>query len=128
MRHRRKGKKLNRSLGHRKALSRNLATAMVEHEKIETTLAKAKAVKGEIEKLVTVAKKDNLTARRKLLRVLYSKTSVEKMLKEIGPRFKDRPGGYTRIIKLGPRPSDKAEIARLEFLPEKKKRRVKEKK
>jgi len=128
MRHCKKGRKLNRSLGHRKALYRNLVSSLVKHEKIETTLAKAKAIKGKVERLVTVARKGDLPARRRLLKVFYAKELVEKMLKEIGPRFKSRSGGYTRIVKLGPRSSDKAEMARLEFLPEEKKDRDRKKK
>lgn len=128
MRHRKKGKKLNRTFKGRRALYRSLVTALVKHEKIKTTLVKAKTVKPLIEKLVTVAKKGNLPARRKLLRVFYSKEAVEKMIKEIGPRFKNRQGGYTRLVKLGPRASDKSEMARLEFLPKEKEKSQKKSK
>ncbi len=118
MRHRVKGRKLNRNLGQRKALYRGLLISLVKHEKIETTLTKAKAVRPEIEKLVTIAKKGDLTARRRLLKFVPQKEIVAKMIDEIGPRFKDRPGGYLRIVKLGPRPSDRAEMARLEWVGE----------
>jgi len=111
-----KGKKLNRNAAQRKALYRGLVVSLVEHGQIKTTLAKAKAVRPQIEKLVTVARKGDLPARRRLLKLVPQKETVKKMIDEIGPRFKDRPGGYLRIVKLGPRPSDRTEMARLEFV------------
>lgn len=116
MRKRVKDKKLNRNAPQRKALYRSLTVALVEHGQIKTTLAKAKAVRPKIEKLVTIARKGDLNTRRRLLKSIPQKKIVEKMIKEIGPRFENRPGGYLRIVKLGPRPSDQTEMARLEFV------------
>jgi large subunit ribosomal protein L17 len=100
MRHLRSGRKLNRSASHRRALMRNLTCALVEHGRIITTVAKAKAVRPFAEKLITLAKKGTLNARRLVLaRLGNQKDTVKKLFTEIGPRFKDRPGGYTRIIK-----------------------------
>lgn len=128
MRKRFKGKKLNRNAAQRKALYRGLIVALVEHGQIKTTLAKAKVVRPQIEKLVTVAREGDLTARRRLLEVVPQKEIVEKMIEEIGPRFKDRPGGYLRIVKLGPRPSDQTEMARLEWVGEEQRAKSKERK
>ncbi len=116
MRKRFKGKKLNRNAAQRKALYRGLLAALVEHGQIKTTLAKAKAVRPFVEKLITVARKGDLTARRRLSKSIPQKQIVKKMIEEIGPRFKDRPGGYLRIVKLGPRAGDQTEMARLEFV------------
>lgn len=121
MRHQVKGKKLNRNLGQRKALYHGLLVSLVRNGRIKTTLAKARAVRPEVEKLVTVAKKSDLTARRRLLKFISQKEIVRKMIEDIGPRFKDRPGGYLRIVKLGPRSSDQTEMARLEWVEETKK-------
>lgn len=118
MKHRVRGKKLNRNLGQRKALYRNLLISLVKHGQIRTTLAKAKAIRPEIEKLVTIAKKGDLAARRRLLKFIPQKQIVTKLIDEIGPRFKKRPGGYLRIVKLGPRSSDQTEMARLEWASE----------
>lgn len=118
MRKRFKGKKLNRNAAQRKALYRGLVVALVEHGQINTTLAKAKVVRPQIEKLITVARGGGLTARRRLLEFVPQKEIVEKMIEEIGPRFKGRPGGYLRIVKLGPRGSDQTEMARLEWVGE----------
>jgi|SRR3989338_6645751 len=116
MRHRKKGKILDRKKGSRQALLRSLATSVIIYEKVKTTQAKAKAVKPLVEKLVTIAKKNDLTARRKLLDVLYHKKAVNKALEILGPRYKDVNGGYTRIIKLGQRQGDGAEMAQIEFV------------
>lgn len=105
----------------RKAPYRDLLISLVKHERITTTLSKAKASRPFIEKLVTVARKNDLSARRRLLKIAPQKEVVSKLLKEIGPRFTNRPGGYLRIVKLGPRPSDQAEMARLEWAEEKSK-------
>lgn len=113
-----KGKKLNRNVAQRKALYRGLFTSLVKHGKIKTTLTKAKAVRPQMEKLVTLARKGDLASRRRLLKILPQKETVAKILDEIGPRFKDRPGGYLRIIKLGPRSSDQTEMAKLEWVEE----------
>ena len=118
MRKRFKGKKLNRNAAQRKALYRSLIVALVEHGQIKTTLAKAKAVRPQIEKLITIARKGDLPARRRLLKLVPQKETATKMIEEIGPRFKDRPGGYLRIVKLGPRGSDQTEMARLEWVEE----------
>ena len=118
MRKRFRGSKLNRNAAQRRALYRGLAVSLVEHGQIKTTLAKAKAVRPQIEKLVTFAKKGDLASRRRLLELIPDKEIVKKMLEEIGPRFKNRPGGYLRIVKLGPRPSDQTEMARLEWVGE----------
>ena len=118
MRKRFQGKKLNRNAAQRKALYRSLIVSLVEHGQIKTTLAKAKAVRSPIEKLITIARKGDLTARRRLLKSVPQKEIVKKMMDEIGQQFKNRPGGYLRIVKLGPRPSDQTEMARLELVGE----------
>lgn len=116
MRHRLKGKILDRKIGPRKALLRNLATSLIIYEKIKTTKAKAKAVKPLVEKLITAAKTNNLTARRKLISVLFHPKAVKKALAVLGPRYQARKGGYLRIINLGRRPCDGAEICQIEFV------------
>lgn len=117
MKHRVKGKKLKRSLGHRRALYKNLAVSLIEHGQIKTTLGKAKAVRPFMERLITHAKKGDLAARRRLLQKLSSnRAAVKKLVEEIAPQFARRNGGYTRIIKLGSRVGDQAEMARLEFV------------
>lgn len=95
---------------------RNLASALVEHGGVRTTLAKAKQARPRIERLVTVARKGDLSARRYLLKKIPRTDIVKKLIEEVGPRFKKRPGGYLRIVKLGPRRSDGAEMARLEWV------------
>jgi large subunit ribosomal protein L17 len=116
MRHRVKGKKLGRETAQRKALLRNLVTSFMEKERIRTTLAKAKATRPLAEKMITLAKKDTLHSRRLALRYIYKKDVVKKLFDEIGPRFSERPGGYTRIIKISPRAGDGAEMAVLELV------------
>src|SRR3989338_1156222 len=116
MRHRKKGKILDRKKGSRQALLRSLATSVIIYEKVKTTQAKAKAVRPVVEKLITIAKKNDLTARRKLLDVLYHKKAVNKALEILGPRYKERKGGYTRIINLNNRKGDNAEIVQIEFI------------
>lgn len=116
MRHLKKGKILDRKTAARQALLQNLAQNLVIYEKIKTTQAKAKAVQPLVEKLITTGKINNLTCRRKLLSKLYLKKSVNKILEVLGPRYKDRKGGYTRIIKLGRRKGDGAEMAQIEFV------------
>ena len=117
MRHQRDRNKLSRSASHRKALFMNLAREIVEHERIETTEAKAKAVKPEIERLITLAKRGDLHARRQALSALgQDKFVVYKLFEEIAPRYADRQGGYTRILKLGPRRSDSTEMVFLELV------------
>lgn len=116
MRHKKQKATLGRVKEQRKALMRNLAESLVVHESITTTLAKAKALRIFVEPLITKAKKGDLTARRQLLQVLFTKGAVEKMIKKIGPKYKDRNGGYTRIIKLSPRKNDSAEMAKIELV------------
>jgi large subunit ribosomal protein L17 len=117
MRHQKDRRKLSRSASHRKALFMNLAREVVEHERIQTTEAKAKAVKPEVERLITLAKRGDLHARRQALSALgQDKFVVYKLFEEIAPRYADRPGGYTRILKLGPRKSDATEMVYLELV------------
>ena len=111
MRHRVKGKKLRRDSAQRKALLRSLVTSFLEKERIRTTLPKAKATRPIAEKMITMAKKNSLHSRRLALRFIYKREVVKKLFSEIGPRFSERPGGYTRIIKIGPRAGDGAEMA-----------------
>src|SRR6188474_3211330 len=108
MRHQRSGKKLGRDSAHRKALYSNLAGALIEHGRIQTTEAKAKAVKPFAEKMITLGKRGDLHARRQALAALRSN--------DVAPRFADRPGGYTRIVRLGPRQGDAAAMVYLELV------------
>ena len=116
MRHRRAGKKLGRDSAHRKALYSNLAGALIEHGRIKTTEAKAKAVKPFAEQMITLGKRGDLHARRLALAELRSQDVVHQLFAEVAPRFTDRPGGYTRIVKLGPRIGDAAEMVYLELV------------
>jgi large subunit ribosomal protein L17 len=117
MRHQRKTVKLGRTQGHRDALLANLAVSLIEHGRIKTTVAKAKAVRPVIEKLVTKAKKATLHARRMALADLrHNETAVRKLFSEIGPLNAERKGGYTRIVKLGARRTDSAEMALIEWV------------
>jgi large subunit ribosomal protein L17 len=117
MRHQKTRNKLSRDSAHRKALLMNLSKEIIEHERIETTEAKAKAVKPEIEKLITLAKRGDLHARRQALSTLaQDKFAVHKLFVEVAPRYKERPGGYTRILKLGPRRSDATEMVFIELV------------
>jgi large subunit ribosomal protein L17 len=116
MRHQRTGKKLGRDSAHRKALYSNLAGALIEHGRIRTTEAKAKAVKPFAEKMITLGKRGDLHARRQALAALRSNHVVHRLFAEVAPRFAERPGGYTRIVRLGPRQGDAAEMVYLEFV------------
>ena len=117
MRHQKTRHKLSRDSAHRKALLKNLCKEIIEHERIKTSEAKAKAVKPEIEKLITLAKRGDLHARRQALSTLgQDKFIVYKLFEEIAPRYTDRPGGYTRVIKLGRRSSDGSPVAIVEFV------------
>ena len=117
MRHQKNRHKLSRDSAHRKALLMNLSKELIDHERIETTTAKAKAVKPEVEKLITLARRGDLHARRQALSALgQDKFVVYKLFEEIAPRYAERPGGYTRILKLGPRKSDATEMALLELV------------
>src|SRR5213595_3042487 len=117
MRHQKTRHKLSRDAAHRKALLANLCKEVIEHERIKTTEAKAKAVKPEVERLITLAKRGDLHARRQAMSALgQDKFMVYKLFEEIAPRYSDRQGGYTRILKLGPRKSDATEMALLELV------------
>ena len=117
MRHQRTRNKLSRSASHRKALFMNLAREVIDHERIKTTEAKAKAVKPEIDKLITLAKKGDMHSRRMAMsRLGQDKFVTYKLFEEIAPRYADRAGGYTRILKLGPRKSDSSEMVFLELV------------
>lgn len=116
MRHRVAGRKLSRPTDHRLALFRNLATELLRHEKIRTTEAKAKEVRRLAEEMITKAKDGSLHARRQVLAELYDPTVVEKLFSTLAPRFQERPGGYTRMIRIGPRKGDAAEIVQLELV------------
>ena len=117
MRHQKQRGKLSRDASHRKALLANLCKEVIQHERIKTSEAKAKAVKPELEKLITLAKRGDLHARRQALSALgQDKFTVYKLFEEVAPRYGQRPGGYTRILKLGPRRSDATEIVLLELV------------
>ncbi|HEX2495881.1 MAG TPA: 50S ribosomal protein L17 [Gaiellaceae bacterium] len=116
MRHHRSGKKLGRDSAHRKALYSNLTGSLIDHGRIKTTVAKAKAVRPIAEKMITLGRRGDLAARRQALAYLRSNDIVHILFAEVAPRFSDRPGGYTRIVKLGPRAGDAAEMAYLEFV------------
>ena len=117
MRHQRTRHKLSRDAAHRKALLLNLCKEVIQHERIKTTEAKAKAVKPELEELITLAKRGDLHARRQALSALgQDKFTVHKLFEEVVPRYTARPGGYTRILKLGPRRSDATEMVFLELV------------
>lgn len=111
MRHRKSGRKLGRNSSHRKAMFRNMATSMVLHEQIKTTVPKAKELRRVVEPLITLAKEDSVANRRLAFDRMRDKAAVGKLFKELGPRFKDRPGGYLRILKTGPRSGDAAPMA-----------------
>ena len=117
MRHKKKRNKLSRDSAHRESLLSNLSKQLIEHERIQTSQAKAKAVKPEVEKLITLAKRGGLHARRQALSELgQDRFVVHKLFEEIAPRYAERPGGYTRIVKLGPRRSDSTEMVFLELV------------
>lgn len=118
MRHRVKGRQLSRTAAHKRALMRNMATSLFLHEGITTTVAKAKELRPYAERLVTLARRGDLHAIRQAERKIKDKTILTKLFKQIGPRFQSRAGGYTRILKLGHRPGDGAEMARIELLAE----------
>jgi large subunit ribosomal protein L17 len=116
VRHHRSGRKLGRDASHRKALYSNLAGALIEHGRIKTTAAKAKEVKPIAEQMITLGKRGGVHARRQALAFLRSQDVVHKLFSDVGPRFADRPGGYSRIIRIGPRPGDAAEMVYLELV------------
>ena len=116
MRHQRSGRKLGRDSAHRKALYANLTASLIEHGRIKTTVAKAKEVRPVAEEMITLGRRGDVPARRQALKFLRSQDVVHKLFSEVGPRFSDRPGGYSRIVKLGPRQGDAAEMAYLELV------------
>jgi large subunit ribosomal protein L17 len=116
VRHARSGKKLGRDSAHRKALYANLAGALIEHGRIKTTEAKAKAVKPFAEKMITLGRRGDLAARRQAIAELRSQDVVRRLFEDVAPRFVDRPGGYSRIVKIGPRYGDSAAMVYLELV------------
>ena len=116
MRHRKKVAKLGRNAAHRKAMLRNLATDLLRHERVTTTLSKAKAVRRVAERLVTLGKRDTLHARRHAARVIRDKDVLSKVFNELAPRYAERPGGYTRIMRLSTRAGDRAQMAVIEMV------------
>ena len=118
MAHRISGRKLGRPSDHRKALFRNLVTDLLRYEKVITTEAKAKEVRGITEKMITLGKQGDLAARRKMLGYVYDKHVVEKVFDELTPRYEGRNGGYTRVIKIAPRVGDGARMAQLQLISE----------
>jgi len=118
MRHRAKGRQLSRTSSHRRALLNNMATSLFEHGRVITTEAKAKELRPFAEKLITLARRGDLHARRLVQRRIKDRETLSRLFSEIGPRFAARPGGYTRILKLGHREGDGADVARIELLSE----------
>lgn len=116
MRHQKKGTILGRKKGPKEALLKNLAASVILYEKVKTTEAKAKAVRPIVEKLITAGKKNDLNARRKLLSYLPEGSAAKKILEEVAPKYMERPGGYTRIVKIGPRKGDGAEMVQIELV------------
>lgn len=116
MRHRKAGRKLNRTPSHRKAMFANMSAALIKHEQIVTTLPKAKALRPVVEKLVTLARGGTLHARRLAAARIGDEAQVKKLFEVIGPRYKDRPGGYLRIVRAGYRHGDNAPVAVIEFV------------
>ena len=115
MRHKKIGRRLGRNSSHRKAMFRNMAASLIEHESISTTLPKAKELRRTLEPLITLAKEDNVSRRRRAFNKIRNRAAVGKLFNEIGPRFKDRPGGYLRILKKGSRPGDSAPMALIQL-------------
>jgi len=115
MRHRVKGRKLGRTAEHRKAMLSNLVTSLIAVESLTTTVAKAKEARGLAERMISFAKNGDLASRRRVLRTVRDKSVARKLFEVIAPRYKDRQGGYTRIVRLGPRKGDGAELAVLEL-------------
>ncbi|GAB4163389.1 MAG: 50S ribosomal protein L17 [Rickettsiaceae bacterium] len=116
MRHKLKGKKLNKTSSHRKAMFANMATSLIMNEQIQTTVPKAKALRPVVEQLVTKARKGTLAARRDIIARIKDVTAAEKLMSVLADRYKERPGGYTRVIKAGFRYGDRAPIAYIEFV------------
>lgn len=118
MRHRKDHRKLGRTPSHRRAMLRNLVTSLLEHEEIRTTDAKAKEVRRVAERMITLGKRGTLHARRRALRVLRSRDVAAKLFEGLAERYADRPGGYTRVFKLGRRPGDNAPISIVQLVPD----------
>lgn len=116
MRHRKSGRKFNRTSAHRQAMFKNMAASLVEHELIKTTLPKAKELRRVAEPLITLAKNDSVANRRLAFARLRNQAAVKKLFEELGPRFKERPGGYTRVLKCGFRAGDAAPMAYVELV------------
>ncbi len=116
MRHRKGGRKLNRSSSHRQALMRNMVTSLLDHERIQTTDAKAKELRRIAERMITLGKRGDLHARRQALSVIRSRDVTAKLFEELADRFRERPGGYTRVMKLGQRHGDAAPMSLIELL------------
>lgn len=116
MNHRKSGRKLSRSVSHRKALARNMVTSLLQHEQIRTTDAKAKELRGVAERMITLGKRGTLHARRQALSTIRSKEVTQKVFDELAERYRERPGGYTRVIKLGRRPGDAAPMSIIELV------------
>ena len=116
MRHRHTGRQLNRNSSHRKAMFKNMSVSLIDHELIRTTVAKAKELRGKVERLITLAKVDTVANRRLAFSRLRDRDAVTKLFNEIGPRYATRPGGYTRVLKCGFRTGDKAPMAFVELV------------
>jgi large subunit ribosomal protein L17 len=116
VRHRKKGRKLSRTASHKKATMRNMATALFRHERIETTTAKAKELRPYAERLITLARRGDVHARRQAARKIQDREVLGKLFDDIAPRYADRPGGYTRVLKLGARKGDAAEMSLIELV------------
>ena len=116
MRHKKGYNRLGRGPSHRRAMLRNMATSLILNEKMDTTLTKAKSIRPVVEKIVTLGRKGGLHAHRQAASYLFDKSAAHKVFSDLGPRFADRPGGYLRILKMGKRFGDGAEMARIEFV------------
>ena len=116
MRHRRSGRALSRNSSHRRAMFRNMSASLIEHETIRTTLPKAKELRRKFEPLITLAKTDGVANRRRAFDFLRSKSAVGKLFTDLGPHFKDRPGGYMRILRMSERPGDSAPMALVQLV------------
>lgn len=118
MRHNKSGKRLGRNSSHRAAMLRNMVTSLIQHEKITTTDTRAKELRKLADRMITLGKRGDLHARRQALQVIQDRTVVAKLFDMVGPRYKDRPGGYTRVIKLGVRFGDNAPLSQIELVEE----------
>jgi|TARA_B100001094_G_C17848645_1_gene631525 large subunit ribosomal protein L17 len=119
VRHKYSGRKLNRTSSHRTAMFKNMMASLIEHEEIKTTVPKAKELRGFVERLITISKTDTVAKRRIVFSRIRSKEAVTKLFNELGPRFKQRPGGYLRILKCGYRAGDKAPMAIVQLVDKK---------